>query len=105
MLAQFRIMHASRDARWSAPDRKVLYWESWEEQHAVFDLRSGETHMLPDSAAQVLQQLARCPTTVEEAAESLSLAPDQVCDEQFLTYVAGIFLQLQKVGLIEKVDT
>jgi PqqD family protein of HPr-rel-A system len=98
-------MHAVRDARWTAPDSTVLYWEHWGEQHAVFDLLSGETHMLPDPTARVLQQLARCPATVKEVAEYLSLAPDQVCDERFLTYVAGLFLQLQKVGLIEKIDT
>jgi PqqD family protein of HPr-rel-A system len=98
-------MHAVRDVRWAAPGSTVFYWESWGEQYAVFDLRSGETHMLPDPTARVLQHLARCSATVKEVAENISLAPDQVCDERFLSYVAGLFLQLQKVGLIEKADT
>ena len=98
-------MHAIRDMRWTAPGKAVLYWERWEEQHAVFDLRSGETHMLADPTARVLQQLSRCPATVNEVAESVSLASDKVCDERFLEQVTGLFLQLQKVGLIEKADT
>ena len=60
--------------------------------------------MLPEPTARVLQHLAKCVATVKEVAEYISLASDQVCDEQFLTYVAGLFLQLQKVGLIEKAD-
>ena len=98
-------MHADMDMRWMAPGNAVLYWESWGEQHALFDLRSAETHLLPDPTARVLQHIARCPATVRDVAESLCVASDKVCDEQFLEYVARLFLQLQNVGLIEKADT
>jgi PqqD family protein of HPr-rel-A system len=98
-------MHADKAVRWTAPGEAVLYWESWGEQHALFDLRSAETHLLADPTARVLQQLARCPATVRDVAESLCVASDQVCDEQFLEYATRLFLQLQNVGLIEKADT
>ena len=98
-------MHTDTAMRWTAPGNAVLYWESWEEQHAVFDLRSGETHLLSDPTARVLQQLANRPATVTEVAEYVSVASDKVCDEQFLEQVARLFLQLQNVGLIEKADT
>jgi PqqD family protein of HPr-rel-A system len=91
--------------RWVAPGNTVLYWESWGEQHAVFDLRSGETHMLPDQTAWVLKYLASCPATVKDVAGSVPLASDQVCDEKLLEHITGLCLQLQKVGLIEKADT
>ena len=98
-------MHAAVDMRWTAPGKAVLFWESWGEQHAVFDLRSGETHILADLTARVLQRLAKRPATVNEVAESVALASDTVCDEPFLEQVAGLFLHLQKVGLIETADT
>jgi PqqD family protein of HPr-rel-A system len=97
-------MHADTNVRWAAPASAVLFWESWGEQHAVFDLRSGETHMLPDTTVRVLQQLARCPSTVREVADHLCVASDKVCDEQFLEQVVWLFLQLQNAGLIEKAD-
>ena len=102
--AQTDIMHADADSRWAAPGGAVLYWESWGEQHAVFDLRSGETHMLPDPTARVLQHLTRCPSTVREVADRLCVASDKVCDEHFMEQVAWLFLQLQNAGLIEKAD-
>ena len=98
-------MHTDTDMRWTAPGTAVLYWESWGLQHAVFDLRSGETHMLTDPTARVLQQLSRCSATVREVAEYVSVASDRACDEQFLEQLARLFLQLQNVGLIEKADT
>jgi len=61
--------------------------------------------MLADPTARVLQQLARRPATVNEVAESVSLASAKVCNDRLLEQVAGILLQLQKVGLIEKADT
>lgn len=97
-------MHVDKDMRWTAPGKAVLFWESWGEQHALFDLRSGETHLLPDPTAQVLKQLARCPATVREMAECKCVESDVVCDEQFLEYVSRLFLQLRNVGLIEKAD-
>lgn len=98
-------MHSDTAMRWTAPGNGVLYWESWKEQHAIFDLRSGETHLLPDPTARVLQQFARRPATVREVAEYLCVASDKVCDERFLEHVERLFLQLQNAGLIEKAAT
>ena len=102
--AQADIMHADRDRRWTAPGNAVLHWESWGEQHAVFDSRSGETHMLPDPTSRALRHLARHPSTVREVAEHLCEDSGKVCDEQFLEQVAWLLLQLQNAGLIEKAD-
>ena len=93
------------DMRWTAPGKAVLYWESWEEQHAVFDLRSGETHFLSDPTARVLQQLVKCPATVTEVAKYVCATSGKTCDKQYLEHITGLFLQLQNVGLIEKADT
>jgi len=103
--ARVDIVRFDMDIRWTAPGNNVLYWESWGEQHALFDLRSGETHLLADPTAQVLQQLAKCSATVRDVAGYLCVASDEVCDEEFLKYVAHLFLQLHNVGLIEKADT
>jgi PqqD family protein of HPr-rel-A system len=97
-------MYVDADICWTVSGNAVLFWESWGEQHALFDLRSGETHLLPDPTAQVLQHLARGPSTAREVAEHLCVASDQICDEQFLEQVVWLLLQLQNAGLIEKAD-
>lgn len=97
-------MNGKSEVRWAAPGSTRLYWESWGGQHAVFDLRSGETHLLPDLTACVLQQLACCPSTVKEVVEHLRMASDESCNERFLENIEWIILQLQNAGLIENTD-
>jgi PqqD family protein of HPr-rel-A system len=95
-------MNNESDVRWAAPGIMRLYWEGWGEQHAVFDLRSGETHMLSDLTACVLKHLVHCPSTVKEVAEELCVTSNKICNERFMENIEWIFLQLQNAGLIEK---
>ncbi len=75
------------------------------EQHAVFDIRSGETHLLPDPTARVLQQLVVRPGTVKEITETLCRESGEIYNEQSLERIARLVRQLQNVELIEKADT
>ena len=42
---------------WKIMEEGALHWEQWGEQYALYDALSGETHLLPDFSARVLQQL------------------------------------------------
>ena len=97
--------HSEKELCWVAPEQKELFWESWGEQHAVFDTRSGETHLLPDPTARVLQQLIVRPGTVKEVAESLCAESGEAFNEQSLEVVERLFRQLESAELIEKADT
>lgn len=97
--------HSETELRWVAPEEKELFWESWGEQHAVFDTRSGETHLLPDPTARVLQQLIVRPATVKEVTEILCAESGEAFDERSLEVVARHFRQLENVDLIENADT
>jgi PqqD family protein of HPr-rel-A system len=99
-------MQASRQAEaescWSTIANDVLYWESWDEQHAVFDSLSGETHLLPELTAHVLRTLGGHACTARQLAETLCAETDESCEEQFVLDITRLLQQLRAVGLVEE---
>jgi len=99
-------MHASRQAGaepyWSTIAESALYWESWGEQYAVFDSLSGETHLLPELTALVLQKLDERSCTTRELVGALCADTGETCDKHLLMAVTRLLQQLQGVGLVEK---
>ncbi len=99
-------MQASRQAEaepcWSTIANGALYWESWDEQHAVFDSLSGETHLLPELTAQVLRKLGGHACTARQLAEALYAETDESCEEHFVLDITRLLQQLQAVGLVEE---
>lgn len=94
--------HEKAETRWVAPGKQDLHWESWGDQSALYDARSGETHLLTEQTAMVLQQLIMRPGTAREVTEALC---GECCDEQSLESSARLLRQLHSVGLIEKAGT
>jgi len=97
--------HTKTETRWVAPEKQELHWESWGEQHALYDARSGETHLLAEQTVRVLQQLVVRPGTAREVMEALCRESGECCDEQSLENSARLLRQLHNAGLIEKAGT
>lgn len=93
---------AEAEPSWSMPADCVLYWESWGEQHAVFDNLSGETHLLPDLTARVLRKLGEHTFTASQLAQALCGEADESCDQHLVMDITRLLQQLQVVGLVEK---
>ena len=93
------------ETSWVAPEKQELHWVSWGEQHALYDARSGETHLLTEQTARVLQQLVMRPGTAREVMEALCGESGECCDEQSLESSVWLFRQLHSAGLIEKSGT
>ena len=87
---------------WSRPPGGELCWESWDDQHAVFDSLSGETHLLPDLTARILRNLNDHGSTPGELAEAICQELGEPCDAEFVEDIARLMQQLETVGLVEK---
>jgi PqqD family protein of HPr-rel-A system len=102
-------MHASRQAGaecyWSTIGDSTIYWERWGKQYAVFDSLSGETHLLPEYTALVLQKLDEGACTVNALAEAVCAVTGEACDEHLVKVIIRLLQQLQGVGLVEKSAT
>ena len=84
------------------PDHAALHWEKWDEQYAVFDARSGETHLLNTVAGMALQELCNKAVSVGELCEELAEHHGIACDEQFVQQVEELLVQFHYLGLVEK---
>ena len=87
---------------WSRPPGGELCWESWGDQHAVFDSLSGETHLLPDLTARVLRNLNDHGSTPGELAEAICVDTGEPADTVTVEDIARLMQQLEAVGLVEK---
>ena len=90
---------------WKILEDDALYWERWGEQYALFDSLSGETHLLPEFSARVLQQLSVRSRTADALAKALCEGSDEICDQTFVEHVSQLLVQLQAAGLTEKVQS
>lgn len=97
--------HTKAETRWRAPEKQELVWERWDEQYAVYDARSGETHLLAEPTARLLQCLVACPGTVKEVTEVLCNDSGECCDEHSWERIAQLLRQLHDAGLVEKAGT
>ncbi|MGD2081621.1 MAG: HPr-rel-A system PqqD family peptide chaperone [Chromatiales bacterium] len=84
----------------SGTDLRDLLWETWDDEHFVFNPRSGETHVLNELAGAMLRALAERPRTAAELTaefrEGLS-GTDQDVEHA----VTALLAQLDQLGLVD----
>ncbi|MDX2457483.1 MAG: HPr-rel-A system PqqD family peptide chaperone [Gammaproteobacteria bacterium] len=95
---------AQSTTSWKILEEGALHWEKWGEQYALYDSLSGETHLLPEFSARVLQQLSVRPRTADALARALCEGSDETCEQTSVEHVSQLLEQLQAAGLTEKVQ-
>ena len=90
---------------WKILGEGVLHWEQWGEQYALYYSLSGETHLLPEFSARVLQQLSVHPRSVVALARELCEGSAETCDLKFEEHVSQLLVQLQAAGLVENIQS
>jgi len=97
-------LQAQSASGWKLLAEDALHWEQWGEQYALYNSLSGETHLLPEFSARVLQQLSVHPRTAADLAGSLEKTVTGADnDYDLVEYVTQLLVQLQAEGLTEKV--
>lgn len=89
---------------WKILEENALHWEQWGEQYALYDALSGETHLLPDLSARLLQHLTIQPNTSEALARLLCDDSEDLCDQAFVDNVSQLLMQLRTAGLAENIQ-
>jgi PqqD family protein of HPr-rel-A system len=86
---------------WKTP---TLLWKSWGEEVIVFNLASGNTHLLNPVAAQVLRALERKPANTFELSSQIAASANIDADEEFIQHVEQLVTNLDELGLVEPVS-
>jgi PqqD family protein of HPr-rel-A system len=92
---------------WGIPDHLELLWHSWgtgpDEQFAVFNTASGETHCLNLTAALVLQFLETSPASLEDITINIGTGSPSVVDAPALSQISELLQEFDQIGLIAPV--
>lgn len=81
-----------------------LVWQSWENDYAVYQPSSSETHFFNETTALILKRLERGPASLEDirawTAESLDIELGELPEQSF----SSAARRLDELGLVEWVD-
>ena len=86
---------------WHVPAHSRFHWRSWDDEHVVYHVNSGDTHRLNAAGARALQLLITAPHTAPELAESLRDEFPGETQASVLVIVGELVERLERLGLIE----
>jgi len=76
-------------------------WRDWDDGSAVYDQRSGQTHVFDLMARLVMMELGEAPASIREltdrVAETAGVSPDAALRNQLHTLLG----ELEDLGLVE----
>lgn len=79
----------------------MLKLKSWNEEAVVYNISTGETHLLGALAAELLASLQRAPATTDELIASLTTSFHLDDVEELEAQVADVLEDLRALTLIE----
>lgn len=86
--------------RWQAIGGADLLWRAWDDGHVVYNTGSGDTHLLDETAAEVLRALQRGPMDV--TALAALVAPVRgYTPEDAEAYALELLKELERLALVE----
>ena len=80
-----------------------LHWQTWAGEHVVYNVSSGNTHLLNATAVQTLKLLGRRPASVADISNQLTSSAGLSADEEVLQQVESLIANLDELGLVEPV--
>jgi PqqD family protein of HPr-rel-A system len=85
--------------RWRAADPKTMDWASWDDEHVLFHLPSGKTHLMNAAAHRLLTEILTEPRDLEQITALLGDHPGAERDQQ-RSETFELLLRLEELGLV-----
>jgi PqqD family protein of HPr-rel-A system len=79
---------------------KVIF-KHWSDGVVVFNVDSGNTHLLNPVTARILKTFAEQPADVVQLARHLASQDDIDADDELIAELEKVLIQLDEMGLIE----
>jgi len=76
-------------------------WKSWADEVVVYNIVSGNSHLLSPTAVKVLKLLESRPLGISEISEQLALSENVGLDEEITVQVEKLLSSLDELGLVE----
>lgn len=93
-------MASNQGLKWGFNSECRLHRRRWGEDCIIFNAASGQTHLLNELGAEILHCLQAADMTVAELGEQLATQYDLAVDEQLLTSIQDLVINMDELGLI-----
>jgi len=88
----------SRSTCWST---ESLLWKQWADVPIVYNVISGNTHVISPVAAKILRQLEQQPSTAAQLALTIASEFDVDSDQEVVELVVRLVSDLDELGLVK----
>jgi PqqD family protein of HPr-rel-A system len=78
-----------------------LVWKSWADEVVVYNIVSGNSHLLSPTAVKVLKLLETRPLGTSEISEQLARSENVSVDAEITLQVEKLLSSLDELGLVE----
>jgi PqqD family protein of HPr-rel-A system len=86
---------------WRVPAHSRFHWRSWDDEHVVYHVNSGDTHRFNAVGARALHLLIAAPRTAPELAECLRDEFPGEAEASTLVTVDELVQRFERLGLVE----
>lgn len=90
--------------RWQAIPPGETAWRSFDDEHVLYHIPSGNTHLLGAAAADIFFYLQQSPASLPEIAQFLAAKMQLETDQDLLDRIAEILSELRASALIRQVE-
>lgn len=80
---------------------QALLWNQWDDEPVVYNIISGNTHLITPAAAKVLRRLEQQPSTASQLAESIASEFNVDSDQEVVEYIERLISDLDELGLVK----
>jgi PqqD family protein of HPr-rel-A system len=81
-----------------------LLWKQWGDECIVYNVTSGNTHLVNATVAKVLRRLDQQPGTLRELSEYLASEFDIDSDQEVIQHLEQLINHLDELGLIQSIS-
>ncbi len=90
---------ATRSLCWST---ESLLWRQWIiDETVVYNVASGNMHVIGPVAAKILRRLEQQPSTASQLAENIASKYDVESDQEVVEHVERLVSNLEELGLVK----
>lgn len=88
-------------SRWAVSGGDSLIWRDWDDGSAVYDERSGQTHIFDLMARLAVLELTEASGTVRDLAERVAEMTGQAPDAEMRNQLHTLLGELKDLGIVE----
>jgi PqqD family protein of HPr-rel-A system len=89
---------------WRAVSPDGWIWAGWDERYSLFHAETGDTHLLTDLAAMLLETTVDGPRTTEWLCNNAAALCSVPADNAWSSRIEALIESLEEIDLIERVS-